>query len=182
FPPRRHDDGARPEGTLDSYSRHHAREWHERVLPHKVRAHIVLGVLRRVDSPKLGTAESRDQEKERSCMTTRRTEIDPGLNRRCNGQAPDPYRPDAEHVRQNYDLHRAAEPASETGDDALPPLSEADQLSLHEYGKKIQLVRDRVVGVVRGRTTGLYVWGPGGTGKRHAIIGTLREQRANYRA
>jgi hypothetical protein len=37
------------------------------------------------------------------------------------------------------------------------------------------------VGVVTGRTTGLYVWGPGGTGKSYTVVNTLREQQANYR-
>ena len=81
-------------------------------------------------------------------MPTRRIDEETSLNRSCNGQAPDPYRPDAERVRQTND---AAEAASVAGDGSLPPLSEADQHHLLECQKKTQLVRDRVVGVVRGR-------------------------------
>src|SRR5262249_15040961 len=65
--------------------------------------------------------------------------------------------------------------------DAPPPLSDADLRHLGEYEKKTQLVRDRVVGVARGRSTGLYLWGPGGTGKSYAVTGTLKELGANYR-
>jgi hypothetical protein len=97
------------------------------------------------------------------------------------GQPPDPSRPYAEAVRQADDHTAAAGPAPEVVDDATPPLSEADQRHLLEYQQKIQLVRDRVVGVIRARDTGLYVWGPGGTGKSHAVISTLREFQANYR-
>jgi hypothetical protein len=98
-----------------------------------------------------------------------------------NGQAPDRSPPYAEPLRQTDDHPGAAGPAPEVGGDALPPLSEADQRHLLGYEKKMQLVRDRVVGVITGRTHGLYVWGPAGTGKSYTIIGILRELQANYR-
>jgi hypothetical protein len=98
-----------------------------------------------------------------------------------NGQPPDQARPSAEPVRLADDHPGAAGPAPGVADDAIPPLSAADQRHLLEYQRKTQLVRDRVVGVIRGRDTGLYVWGPGGTGKSRTVIGTLRKQQANYR-
>jgi hypothetical protein len=66
-------------------------------------------------------------------------------------------------------------------DEPAPPLSEADVRHLKEYLKKGQLVRDGVIGVIRGRSTGLYLWGPGGTGKSHVVNDTLREYFVNYR-
>jgi hypothetical protein len=92
-------------------------------------------------------------------------------------EAIDHSRPDQEPT-PHTDIHRAAVPEMA---DAIPPLSEADQRHLLEYEKKTQLVRDRVVGVIRGRMTGIYLWGPGGTGKSFTILSTLREYQANYR-
>jgi hypothetical protein len=75
----------------------------------------------------------------------------------------------------------AAAPLPVPADGAVAPLSEADQRHLQTYQKKSQLLCDRVVGVVTGRTTGLYVWGPGGTGKSYTVENTLREHQANFR-
>lgn len=52
----------------------------------------------------------------------------------------------------------APRPATEPPAAALPPLAEADRRHLAEYEKKVQVVRDRVVGVITGRSTGLYLW------------------------
>jgi hypothetical protein len=93
-----------------------------------------------------------------------------------NGQVPAPSFTSAEKTPQP-----AIGPAPEIHGDVLPPLSEADQRHLLEYEKKTQLVRDRIVGVIRGRTTGDYIWGPGGSGKSFIIISTLREHQANFR-
>ena len=84
-------------------------------------------------------------------MQTKRDSGCPNFDNGRIGQSPDPFRHNAEHIRQTNDLHRAAEPASVAGGDSLPPLSEDDERHLLEYPKKAQLVRDRVVGVVRGR-------------------------------
>src|SRR5262249_26348669 len=65
--------------------------------------------------------------------------------------------------------------------EAVPPLSATDQQHLARYAEKTQAICDRTVNVIRGRATGLYVWGPGGIGKSYTIIRTLREQNANYR-
>jgi hypothetical protein len=122
-------------------------------------------------------------EKERKVqpMPPKRVNKDLRLGSGSNGQPPDPSRPYAEPVRQTGDHTGTAGPAPEVVDDAAPPLSEADQRHLLEYQKKTQLLRDRVVGVVTGRDTGGYFWGPAGTGKSHIVLGTLREQQANYR-
>jgi hypothetical protein len=39
------------------------------------------------------------------------------------------------------------------------------QRHLDSFHAKLDLVRDRVVGVAQGRTTGFYLFGPGGYGK-----------------
>jgi hypothetical protein len=92
----------------------------------------------------------------------------------------DRYRPRAGAAQPRDGQPRTAGPAA-VADDAIPPLSEADQRHLQDYQKKMQLVCDRAVGVARGRMTGLYLYGPGGIGKSHNVIGTLRETNTNYR-
>jgi hypothetical protein len=87
----------------------------------------------------------------------------------------------AGHPRPTAFQPGASGPAHGAVDGAIPPLSEADRRHLLEYEKKMQLVRDRAVGVIRARTTGVYFWGPGGTGKSYSVIRTLREYGANYR-
>jgi hypothetical protein len=110
-------------------------------------------------------------------MPAQKASDTPKLKGGRNGQALDQSRPDQEHT-PSTEHHGAPVPQLA---DAIPPLSEADQRHLLEYQKKTQLIRDRVVGVITGRVTGLYLWGPGGTGKSFTIIGTLREYQANYR-
>src|SRR5262250_3000507 len=101
-------------------------------------------------------------------MPKQRASDAPNLNSDRNGQALDQTRPDQEHTpHTEHQSGAVPEMAS-----AIPPLSEADQRHLLEYEKKTQLVRDRVVGVIRGRTTGLYLWGPGGTGMSFTILST----------
>jgi hypothetical protein len=97
-----------------------------------------------------------------------------------NGQAPDGA-PHAGRSTQPGDRPGTPGPAPGIARDAVPPLSEADERHLLDYQTKTQLLRDRVVGVVRGRTTGVYTHGPGGIGKSHNVIATLRELQANYR-
>jgi hypothetical protein len=93
-----------------------------------------------------------------------------------NGQVPDPSCSSAETTWESVTV-----PAPEITGDVPPSQSEADQRHLLEYQKKVQLVRDRTIGVIRGRTTGVYLWGPGGTGKSFTIFSTLREHQANFR-
>jgi hypothetical protein len=90
-------------------------------------------------------------------------------------------RPRGEHASRPDDRQGAAVPLPVPADGAVPPLSEADQRHLQTYQKKSQLLCDRVVGVATGRTTGLYVCGPGGIGKSYTVENTLREHQANFR-
>jgi hypothetical protein len=104
----------------------------------------------------------------------------PPTNRPRNGQAADDSRLSAERPRQTDDP-AAGLPPPGTAEDATPPLSEADVRHLAEFAKKTQVVRDRALGVITGRTTGLYLWGPGGIGKSFTVLSTLREFQANHR-
>src|SRR5262245_57923866 len=52
-------------------------------------------------------------------------------------------------------------------------LSPEDARHLSEVEKKFQLIRDLTGSVVNGRTTGLYVYGKGGTGKTYTIVKEL---------
>jgi hypothetical protein len=59
-------------------------------------------------------------------------------------------------------------------------LTVEDQKHLDEMDKKIQVLRDYVIGVASGFYTGLYVFGPGGTSKSYTILETLDAVGANY--
>ena len=59
-------------------------------------------------------------------------------------------------------------------------LTAADLQHLKEIDKKLQLVRDRVAGVVRGQP-GMLLFGPGGIGKTYTVQEELRRLRARYR-
>lgn len=52
-------------------------------------------------------------------------------------------------------------------------ISSEDRRHLAELGRKLQVVKDRVVGVARRRHTGFFLGGRGGIGKSHAIEGEL---------
>lgn len=114
-------------------------------------------------------------------MPHQNTSEEPRLNGARNGQAPYPSRRGAEDAARTDDHQGAAGPTPQAVVEAIPPLSAEDRQHLAQYHEKLQLVRDRVVGVIRGRTTGLYVWGPGGIGKSHTILRTLQDCQANYR-
>lgn len=59
-------------------------------------------------------------------------------------------------------------------------VSEEDQQHLASMSKKIQVLRDYVIGVARSFYTGLFVFGPGGTSKSYTILDTLEAVGANY--
>jgi hypothetical protein len=73
-------------------------------------------------------------------------------------------------------------PESGTPPDGGPPphLSEEDQRHLAAMEKRMQVLRDYVVGVARGYYTGLYVYGPAGCSKSYTILETLNSVGANY--
>lgn len=56
-----------------------------------------------------------------------------------------------------------------------------DQRHLATLDAKLQLVRDRVVSVAMGRTTGFYLYGPGGCSKSYTIMQELTRLEAPYR-
>jgi hypothetical protein len=59
-------------------------------------------------------------------------------------------------------------------------LSKADQAALATLEPKLQLIRDRVTGVVEGLTTGFFLWGEGGTSKSYTVLEQLKALRADY--
>jgi hypothetical protein len=46
---------------------------------------------------------------------------------------------------------------------------------------KLRVVRDRVEGIVHGHHSGVYIYGAGGLGKSHTVLGCLDELKADYR-
>ena len=69
--------------------------------------------------------------------------------------------------------------ASTAGDipPAAPGLSPTDEQFWKQYDNKLGSVRDFTFGVATGRTLGLYVFGSGGVGKTHSILGELESQQ-----
>lgn len=61
------------------------------------------------------------------------------------------------------------------------PEGQGDQRYLAEVEKKFQVLRDFTRSVATGRTTGLYVWGPGGCGKSRTIIEQLEHLAVPYK-
>lgn len=59
-------------------------------------------------------------------------------------------------------------------------LSPDDQAALKELGKKLQIIRDLVVSVVKKYTTGLILTGRGGTGKSWTVIEELKRLKADH--
>ena len=59
-------------------------------------------------------------------------------------------------------------------------LSPDDQAALKELNKKLQIIRDLVVSVVKKYTTGLILTGRGGTGKSWTVIEELKRLKADY--
>ncbi len=58
-------------------------------------------------------------------------------------------------------------------------ISPEDARHLESYARKTMMIRDRTAAVARGYQTGLFLWGPGGVGKSHTVIETLREMQAH---
>jgi hypothetical protein len=56
-----------------------------------------------------------------------------------------------------------------------------DEVHLASLEAKLQLVRDRIKGVVRGYGTGLFLYGIGGIGKSYTVIRELENLQANYK-
>ncbi len=50
-----------------------------------------------------------------------------------------------------------------------------DDYALASWEGKVELVRDKVRGVAKGYSNGLYLWGAGGTSKTHTVEETLRQ-------
>ena len=62
-----------------------------------------------------------------------------------------------------------------------PRLSAADQNHLDRLDRKLMVVRDRVTSVVRGYTTGFFLYGEGGNCKSFTVIQELERLRADYK-
>lgn len=61
-----------------------------------------------------------------------------------------------------------------------PRLSASDHEHLDSLEPKLQLVRDRVLGVCNHHSTGLYLWGEGGTSKSYTVMEALQNAEADY--
>jgi hypothetical protein len=59
--------------------------------------------------------------------------------------------------------------------------AKAEGEALASLDKKLKLVDDRVAAVVRGYSTGLYLFGAGGLGKSYSVLRRLSELEADYR-
>src|SRR5262245_27218938 len=57
----------------------------------------------------------------------------------------------------------------------------ADPAALASLEQKLQVVREWTKGVAIGLHTGLYLYGTGGIGKSHTVLGQLEEMGANFR-
>jgi hypothetical protein len=55
-----------------------------------------------------------------------------------------------------------------------------DHSALESLNRKVQVVKDHVVGVITGRKTGLYAWGGAGVGKTYTIVNQLAAMNASY--
>lgn len=75
------------------------------------------------------------------------------------------------------------EESSSAANDGSSPLglSPEDARQIESLRRKLQLLEDRVVGVVAGLHPGFHVWGRGGIGKSYAIISKLEQLRVDYR-
>jgi hypothetical protein len=60
-------------------------------------------------------------------------------------------------------------------------LSPQDQRNFETLNGKLQLVRDYTASVATGRTTGFYLYGPGGCGKSYAVLEELARREVPYR-
>lgn len=60
-------------------------------------------------------------------------------------------------------------------------LSPDDHRHLGRLETSLQVIRDRVAGVVQGHLSGFYLYGRGGIGKSYTVIEELRRQHADYR-
>ena len=61
------------------------------------------------------------------------------------------------------------------------PLSTDDQAHLDRLDRKLMVVRDRVRSVVRGYTTGFFLYGEGGNCKSYTVVQELDRLRADYK-
>src|SRR4051794_16244310 len=60
-------------------------------------------------------------------------------------------------------------------------LAQPDSGALASLERKLQLLRDRVVAVVHGFSTGLYCYGAGGMGKSFNVIEELNKLQASFK-
>jgi hypothetical protein len=60
-------------------------------------------------------------------------------------------------------------------------MGENEKKHLDTLNAKLQLLRDFVASVATGRSTGFYVYGPGGSGKSHAVLDELERREVPYR-
>ncbi len=60
-------------------------------------------------------------------------------------------------------------------------ISREDREHLESFESRLATIRDRIVGVSEGWSTGYYLWGEGGVGKSYVVTETLRSIGANSR-
>jgi hypothetical protein len=65
--------------------------------------------------------------------------------------------------------------------EGLTGLTKAEKAALVELENKLQVVNDRILGVVHGYAYGFYLYGPGGSGKSYSVLKTLAEKEVDHR-
>jgi hypothetical protein len=76
---------------------------------------------------------------------------------------------------------KATETEESTVEQKVATLSAFDRSNLATLNAKLQMVRDFTGSVAEGRTTGFYLFGPGGCGKSFSILGELQRRGLPYR-
>jgi len=59
--------------------------------------------------------------------------------------------------------------------------NDAEKVLLESLDRRLQYIRDRVQGVAEGYSTGLYLWGGGGTSKSHTVQQTLKDLKKEFK-
>jgi hypothetical protein len=88
---------------------------------------------------------------------------------------------DANALAEGEDRGPVTRPTVSAETEPVATATTTDTTVLAGLDHKLQVMRDRVRGVVERYTTGLYLWGEGGTSKSFTIEGALKDLGAAYK-